>query len=63
VKLGFYGGKNFVTIGMAIIFYSRTMAHGIKNLKTEGRNVKHGIMSIAARILQANLKRKGLFGR
>jgi hypothetical protein len=34
------------------------MVHGIKYRRTEGQSLKHGIMSIAARILQENLKKK-----
>lgn len=32
-----WGARIFVTISTAIIFYSRNMAHGIKNSRTEGQ--------------------------
>jgi hypothetical protein len=50
--------RAFVTISMVIIFYRRTMAQGIKNRRKERQNVKHGIMSTAARILSENLKKR-----
>jgi len=32
-----WGARIFVTTSMAIIFYSRNMAHGITNSRTEGQ--------------------------
>jgi hypothetical protein len=46
-----------MAISMAVIFYGRNLAHGIRTRRTEGQIMEHGIMSIAARILQENKKK------